>query len=84
MDERVKRLVAVGASVGANCHPCIEYHVGKALEQGIGKEELLEAVEMAKAVRKGAAASMDKLVIKLLDSCKSEECGDQKSPCCCS
>jgi AhpD family alkylhydroperoxidase len=84
MDERMKRLIAVGASVGANCHPCVEFHIGKALEQGIEKGEILEAVEMAKAVRKGAAASMDKLVLKLLDSQKSEECGEQKSPCCCS
>ncbi len=66
MNERVKRLIAIGASVGANCHPCIEFHVGKALELGIEKGEILEAVEQAKAVRKGAAASMDALALKLV------------------
>jgi AhpD family alkylhydroperoxidase len=84
MDDRIKRLIAVGASIGANCHPCVEFHINKALESGIEKSEIIEAVDMAKAVRKGAAASMDKLVLKLLDIQISAECQDQKSPCCCS
>jgi AhpD family alkylhydroperoxidase len=84
MEDKVKRLIAVGASVGANCHPCVEFHIGKALEMGIDKAEISEAVAMAKAVRKGAAASLDTLVLKLLDGEKPEECGDKKSSCCCS
>jgi AhpD family alkylhydroperoxidase len=66
MDEKMKKLIAVGASVGANCHPCLEHHVGKALEAGIDRDDLMEAVEVAKAVRKGAAASMDKLALHLV------------------
>jgi len=66
MDERMKKLIAVGASVGANCHPCLEYHVGKALESGIARDEIMEAVDVAKAVRKGAASSMDKLAVSLI------------------
>jgi AhpD family alkylhydroperoxidase len=66
MDERTKKLIAVGASVGANCHPCLEHHVGKALEAGIDRDDLMEAVEVAKAVRKGAASSMDKLSLHLV------------------
>lgn len=66
MDETTKKLIAVGASVGANCHPCLEHHVGKALEAGIDRDDLLEAVEVAKAVRKGAASSMDKLALHLV------------------
>lgn len=84
MDDRMKRLIAIGASVGANCHPCVEFHIGKALEMGIDKTEITEAVDMAKTVRKGAAASMDVLVLKLLDNQKPEVCEDKKSTCCCS
>ncbi|MHB9097907.1 MAG: sigma-70 family RNA polymerase sigma factor [Syntrophales bacterium] len=40
MDERTKKLIAVGASVGANCHPCLEYHVGRALETFRGESQL--------------------------------------------
>lgn len=84
MDERIKRLIAIGASIGANCHPCVEFHIGKALELGIEKSEILEAVDQAKAVRKGAAASMDALTLKLLDKEAASGCGTQKSTCGCS
>jgi AhpD family alkylhydroperoxidase len=66
MDNRTKKLIAVAASVGANCHPCLEYTVGKALEAGIGRDEIMEAVDVAKAVRQGAASSMDKLALNII------------------
>lgn len=84
MDERMKRLIAIGASVGANCHPCVEYHINKAIEQGIEKSDINKAVETAKAVRRGAATSLDTLVQKLLNNESAEECGKGDSPCCCS
>ncbi len=84
MDERTKKLIAVGASVGANCHPCLEYHVGKALDAGIDKDEILEAVEVGKAVRQGSAASMDKLAFGLLRKEAASSCAGQTSSCCCS
>jgi AhpD family alkylhydroperoxidase len=85
MDERTKKLIAVGASVGANCHPCLEYHIGKARELGIECSEIREAVEAAKAVRGGAAASMDKFALKLLgDGAPRPSSESRKSSCCCS
>ncbi|MCX5829005.1 MAG: carboxymuconolactone decarboxylase family protein [Deltaproteobacteria bacterium] len=85
MDDRTKKLLAVGASVGANCHPCLEYHVGRALELGIDRSEIMEAVEVAKAVRGGATASMDKFALKLLGSdLTKQSCNSQAASCCCS
>ena len=84
MDERMKRLLAVAASVGANCHPCLTFHVGKALEIGIERSEIMEAVDQAKAVRKGAAASMDALALKLLDKEAASGCEAPKPSCGCS
>ena len=66
MDNRTKKLIALGASVGANCHPCLEYTIGKALEVGIGRDEIMEAVDVAKAVRQGAVSSIDKLAMNLV------------------
>lgn len=84
MEERTKKLIAVGASVGANCHPCLEYHVGKAREFGIDRNEIMEAVEAAKAVRGGAAASMDRLALTLLsDRAPHPSREKQASSCCC-
>ena len=85
MDDRTKKLLAVGASVGANCHPCLEYHVGRALESGIDRSEIMEAVEVAKGVRRGATASMDKLALKLLgNDLPRQACDSREASCCCS
>jgi AhpD family alkylhydroperoxidase len=85
MDEGTKKLIAVGASVGANCHPCLEYHIARALELGIDRREIRAAVELAKAVRGGATASMDKLALSLLGSDPPKQsCHSQAAACCCS
>jgi len=49
-------LIAVGASVTANCQPCLDFHVGKAREYGAGEKDIAMAVAVGKTVRKGAAA----------------------------
>ena len=83
MDERAKRLITVAASVGANCHPCLEYHIGKAQELGIECGEIREAAETGKAVRGGAAASMDKLILKLLRGEMSGQSAEGRESSCC-
>ncbi len=65
LDIRTKELIAVGASITANCQPCLQYHAGKALESGADEEEIAVAIAMAKAVRKGAAAKMDDFAAEL-------------------
>src|SRR5512137_2292344 len=65
LDERTRKLIAVGASVACNCHPCLEYHLGQAQDMGIEAKLLEEAIEAGKAVRSGAALSMDRLATKL-------------------
>ena len=61
LDDRTKILIAVGASVACNCHPCLEYHLGQALSMGIEATLIEEAIDAGKAVRSGAASSMDRL-----------------------
>ena len=48
LDEKTKELIAVGASITANCHPCIKYHVGKAREMEIAEDEIQQAIEVGK------------------------------------
>lgn len=59
LNEKVKELVAVGASITANCQPCLQYHVEKALASGADSGEVMAAIEVGKQVRKGASAKMD-------------------------
>ena len=61
IDSKIKELIAIGASVSANCHPCVKYHVNKAREMVIDESQIQQAIEVGKMVRKGAADQMDKL-----------------------
>ena len=65
-DDKMTELVAIGASVAANCHPCVKYHVNKAQEIGVDKEDIAEAISVGKMVRKGAAGKMDELTSEIL------------------
>ncbi len=60
LDDRTIRLIAVGASITANCQPCLEVNFTQALESGADEQEIAEAIEIGKMVRKGAASKMDK------------------------
>ena len=81
LDSHTLALIAVGASVTANCQPCLEHNYGAALETGADGQEIAEAIEVGKRVRQGAAAKLDKFAIGLNDAALStagamdDECG---------
>lgn len=64
-DARTKELIAVGCSVACNCQPCVKYHVGKAREMNIDWEDIEQAIETGKMVRKGAAGQMDECISEM-------------------
>jgi AhpD family alkylhydroperoxidase len=82
-DERARELIAVGASIAANCQACLEYHASKARESGAAEQEIAEAVQVGKMVRKGAASKMDKFAANLAQAVPStatasdENCGSR-------
>jgi len=65
LDNHILALIAVGASVTANCQPCLEHNVGTALKCGADGQEIAEAIEVGKRVRQGAAAKLDEFAIGL-------------------
>ncbi len=65
LGDKVKELVAVGASITANCQPCLRHHVEKALGLGADQEDIHAAIEVGKRVRKGASAKMDSVLSEL-------------------
>ena len=65
MDDKIRELIAVGASITANCQPCLHSHVGKAIKHGARPEEVTAAIEIGNRVRKGAAAKMDEVALGL-------------------
>lgn len=58
MDERMKELIAIGASAAVNCHPCVDYHLAECDRVGLDREEVKQAIEVGLAVNRGAASRM--------------------------
>ena len=58
MDEKTKELIAIGASMGAHCQPCLTYHVSRAKEIGVDDKQISEAIEVGQMVEKGSMSAM--------------------------
>jgi len=66
MDNKTKMLIAVGASVTATCQPCLKTAITQAQGVGADEKEILEAIAIAKIVRRGAMGKMDKFTSTLV------------------
>ena len=81
MDSKTKELIAVGASVTANCIPCFKFHYKKAREAGTADEDIKKAVNVGRMVRKGAAAKWDKEINSLLSIKEISSTEDSDKSC---
>jgi AhpD family alkylhydroperoxidase len=62
----VKELVAMGAAAAANCHPCMDHHLGKCDDLGIPREEVAQAVKVGLMVNHGAERAIRRKARELL------------------
>ena len=60
LDKKTLELVAIGASVAANCGTCLEYHYKAAREAGATPAEICHAIKMAEKVRQVPIDKMKK------------------------
>ncbi len=67
MNEQTKELIAIGASIGAHCQPCLTHHVAKARDVGLTEYEIREAIAVGHRVEKGAMAAMREFSKGILD-----------------
>ena len=56
-----RELVGIGASVGAGCQSCLEYHLDAGSRAGLGEAGLLKAIEDAECVRRSASGQLSAL-----------------------
>lgn len=68
MDNKTKELVAIGAAIGGNCIPCLQWHYQKSLEAGATKEEIKEAIEIAKMVKESPIKKIYEYADKLISN----------------
>jgi AhpD family alkylhydroperoxidase len=76
LEDKVKLLIAVGASVTANCQPCLKTAITEAQKAGVEKKEIVEAIAIGRVVRRGAFGKMDKFASSLVGKnfVGSDEC----------
>lgn len=53
-----RELVGIGASIGAGCQSCLEYHLDAGSRVGLGEADLLKAIEDAECVRRSASGQL--------------------------
>ncbi len=58
LSPQAREFVAVGASIGAGCHPCVTHHLKAGAEAGLGAQELEAAITAAERVIADSSARM--------------------------
>jgi AhpD family alkylhydroperoxidase len=81
LDRQTLQLIAVGASVAANCQPCLEHNVGKALEHGADSQQIADAIDVGRRVRQGAGAKFDQFAASLNDAAPAPAASAQGGCC---
>ena len=66
VDVKTKELIAIGASVSANCQPCVRFHLDKAKKLKIAPEDIQTALQVGAMVRGGAAGQMDQMLSEII------------------
>ena len=67
LSRKYRELIAVGVACTTQCPYCIEVHSKAAKAAGASREELVEAVFVAAALRAGGAATHGAMALKFFD-----------------
>jgi 4-carboxymuconolactone decarboxylase len=81
LTSRERELVTLGAAMGSNCVPCVEYHIRESQRTGLTDVEISAAIELADKVRQVPARKVREAAQKLLPKTSgcTEESGNDGS-----
>ncbi len=77
-----EELVAVGASIAANCIPCLRIHFSRALEAGATLEQIRAAVAVGQAVKNAPSRHISEAWQELLAARDPQLAPEVKTSCC--
>lgn len=69
---RDRELVALGAAMGSNCVPCVEYHIAESRKAGLSDPEIHEAIQHADRIRQVPARKTLQAALKVLPSAATD------------
>ena len=71
-DAKTKELIALMLALAARCVPCIMAHAQGAIDAGVTREEVVEAIEVAILMGGGPAISYGSIVLETYDGLKAK------------
>jgi len=77
-----RELVALGAALGSNCVPCIEYHIPEARKAGLSDRQINEAIRLADKVRQVPARKVLAAALGMLPEAHVGTPGEQSGSDC--
>ena len=69
---KTKELIALMLALSSRCVPCIMAHAQKAIDAGVTREEVAEAIEVAVLMGGGPAYSYGGIVLDIYDQLKAK------------
>ena len=66
LSDAQRELVALGAALGSNCVPCIEYHIPEARKAGLSDRQINDAIGLADKLRQVPAQKVLDTALDLL------------------
>lgn len=76
LNPRDRELVALGAAMGSNCVPCVEYHIPESRKAGLADAEIHAAIQHADKIRQVPARKTLQAALKLLPSVAGTATGE--------
>lgn len=73
LEKKIKELMALSISIVTKCEPCMEWHLGQALQAGAGDEEIFEAIDVAIEMGGGQAGAYARFVLRAMEVYKNEQ-----------
>ena len=67
LDSKHKELMALSISIVTKCEPCMEWHLGQALQAGATDSEIYETIDVAVEMGGGPAAAYARFVFNALE-----------------
>jgi len=61
-----KELIAIGISIVINCESCLEWHIKQALDAGVAREQIIEAIGVGIEMGGGPATVSSRFAMKVL------------------
>lgn len=77
-----RELVALGAAMGSNCVPCIEYHIPEARKAGLTDAQIQQAIRLADKVRQVPARKVLEAALRMLPETPADKPAEQDAPGC--